>query len=52
VNKYQEAIADCAYFKTFLGKTNAVRLKEYGTAAPGSQSLPFSLECRFPDKTR
>jgi Tfp pilus assembly protein PilN len=52
VNKYQEAIADCAYFKTFLGKTNAVRLKDYGTPTPGGQSLPFSLECRFPDKTR
>ncbi len=56
VNKYQEAIADCSYFKDFLGKTNAVRLKEYGTKTPGGEGakpyVPFTLECRFPDKTR
>jgi len=56
VNKFQEAIADCSYFKTFLGKTNAVRLKEYGTKTPGGEGgrpfVPFSLECKFPEKTR
>jgi hypothetical protein len=56
VNKFQEAIADCSYFKTFLGKTNAVRLKDYGTKTAGGEGgkafVPFSLECRFPEKTR
>lgn len=56
VNKFQEAIADCSYFKTFLGKTNAVRLKDYGTKTAGPEGarayVPFSLECRFPEKTR
>jgi len=56
VNKYQESIADCSYFQKFLGKTNAVRLKEYGTLTKGGEGaksfVPFSLECRFPEKTR
>ncbi len=56
VNKYQESIADCSYFQKVLGKTNAVRLKEYGTKTPGGEGVkpyvPFTLECRFPEKTR
>ena len=56
VNKYQESIADCSYFQKCLGKTNAVRLKEYGTLTKAGEGakpfVPFSLECRFPEKTR
>lgn len=56
VNKFQESIADCSYFQKILGKTNAVRLKEYGTKMPGGEGVrpyvPFTLECRFPEKTR
>ncbi len=56
VNKYQESIADCSYFQKLLGKTNAVRLKEYGTRSQGGEGgkpyVPFTLECRFPEKTR
>ncbi len=56
VNKYLESLADCSYFQKFLGKTNAVRLKEYGNKQPGGEGVkpyvPFTLECRFPEKTR
>jgi hypothetical protein len=56
VNKYQEAMADCAYFQTVLGKTNVVRLTNIGTpqaGGDGSKSFVlFTLECKFPEKTR
>ncbi len=56
VNKYQESIADCSYFQKALGKTNVVRLTTIGTPQPGGLEgkpfVQFTLECRFPDKTR
>ena len=56
VNKYKEAVAANAYFKRWLGRTNEVRLTDYGTLTPGSAEskpfIPFKLECRFPEKTR
>jgi hypothetical protein len=56
VNKYKEAIAASSYFQQVLGKTNEVRLTDYGTLQPGSAEarpfIPFKLECRYPEKTR
>jgi hypothetical protein len=56
VNKYKEAIADCGYFQHALGKTNEVRLRDLGTPQPpgpdGKPFMPFTLECRYPEKTR
>jgi len=55
VNRFKEKIANHPYFQNALGKTNEVRL----TALSPPQSLPdgrpfvsFSLECRYPEKTR
>ena len=56
VNKFQEAIADCSYFQGVLGKTNVVRLTNIGTPQPGTEGAKpfvlFTLECRYPEKTR
>jgi Tfp pilus assembly protein PilN len=56
VNKFQEAIADCSYFQGVLGKTNVVRLTNIGTPQPGTEGnkpfVLFTLECRYPEKTR
>lgn len=56
VNKYKEAIAANAYFQRWLGRTNEVRMTDYGTLQPASADskpfIPFKLECRFPEKTR
>ena len=53
--KFKGAFASSPYFQKVLGKTNEVRLKDIGAVTPspdGKFSLPFILECRFPDKTR
>jgi hypothetical protein len=56
VNKFQEAIAEYPYFQTALGKTNVVRLTNIGTPTPGSEGgkpfVPFTLECKYPEKIR
>jgi len=55
IPKYQATLADCSYFQRALGKTNVVRLKEIGNTqrdASGKDFVQFSLECRFPEKTR
>jgi hypothetical protein len=57
VNKFQEAISSCGYFQTALGKTNVVKLTNIGTPTPASDAggklfVPFTLECRYPEKTR
>jgi hypothetical protein len=56
VNKYKEAIAANAYFQRWLGRTNEVKLIDYGTLQPATADskpfIPFKLECRFPEKTR
>lgn len=55
-NKFQQAIADSGYFQSALGKTNVVRLTNFGTPTPGSEGgksyVPFTLECKYPEKTR
>ncbi len=50
VNKYKRAVADSAYFQAMLGRSNEVRLTSL--SPPANQSVQFTLECRFPEKTR
>jgi hypothetical protein len=56
VNRYKAAIAKHPYFRDMLTKTNGVSLKSL--AAPqlspitGKSFVLFSLECRYPERTR
>lgn len=60
VTKFKEAIVGNNYFRQALGKTNEVNLKSISQpqilpgigTAPGKPSVQFSLECRYPEKTR
>ena len=54
VNKYKKAIADYPYFEECLGKTNEVRLTSLSPPQllEGKSCVQFTLECRYPDKTR
>lgn len=54
VNKFKQAVSECPYFKSVLGKTNEVRLTSL-SPPQGAGSKPFvlfTLECKFPEKTR
>jgi hypothetical protein len=60
VSVYKNSISNGNYFRSLLGKTNGVTLKNL--SAPELVTIPgspigracvlFSLECRFPDRTR
>jgi hypothetical protein len=56
VNRYKQAIAVNPFFQDVLGKTNEVRLKNLSapqlSASTGRPFVLFSLECRYPEKTR
>ena len=56
VNRFKGALATNAYFKEMLIKTNAVNLKSLSApqVAPvtGKPCVMFTLECRYPEKTR
>jgi hypothetical protein len=56
VNKYKQSVTDGAYFQAMLGKTNEVRLTSLSPPqAGGADTRPFvmfTLECRYPEKTR
>jgi len=55
INKFREALSTNAYFQAVLSKTNAVRLSYRSpvTTVPNGRSyLLFTIECRYPDKTR
>ena len=55
VSKYKEAIAAMPYFQAALGNSNDIRLANFAPTAPGPDGRPFrsfTLECRFPDRTR
>lgn len=56
VNKYKQSIADSPYFLSMLGKTNEVRLASLSPPIGGGQGgrpyVLFTLECKFPEKTR
>lgn len=56
VNRYKEALARQEYFRASLDPTNGVKLVTTPSAAQtswgGKPYVQFTLECRFPDKTR
>ena len=54
VNKFKRAIADSAYFRTMLGASNEVRLASLSPPqfVDGKPSVQFTLECRYPERTR
>jgi hypothetical protein len=53
VDKFKQALGDSAYFQTVLGKTSQVRLANLSPPQLGDKpSVLFSLECRYPEKTR
>ena len=56
LNKYKAALAANPYFEQVLLKTNGINLKNLSppqtTASTGKRSASFTLECRYPEKTR
>jgi hypothetical protein len=55
VTKFKEALATNTYFAAMLGKTNEPRLANLGpTPTPGSGEAyqAFTVECKYPDRTR
>jgi hypothetical protein len=54
VNKFKQAISQSSYFQTMLGKTNEVRLANLSPPQffDGKTFVLFTLECRYPEKTR
>lgn len=54
VNKFKQALAESAYFQANLGKTNDVRLTSLSPpqAIDGKPFVQFTLECRYPERTR
>ena len=55
VIKFKEAIGDCSYFQSVLGKTNEVRvttIQPPQTGTDGKNFRLFTLECKYPERTR
>ena len=56
LNKYKDALASNPYFKQVLVKTNAISLRNLAppqiSPLTGKRSAIFTLECRYPEKTR
>jgi hypothetical protein len=56
LNKFKEVLAGNPYFSESLAKTNAINLKALSgwnvSPVTGKNCRFFTLECRFPDKTR
>jgi hypothetical protein len=55
VNKFREAVAQQAYFRAMLNKTNGVKLANPPSApqtGAGKPYVTFTLDCRFPEVTR
>jgi len=55
VVKFKEAIGDCSYFQSVLGRTNEVRLTNIQPPQSGQDGKSFrlfTLECRYPERTR
>ena len=56
VDKFKQAIAKQAYFKTVLDSTNGVQLASPPSPpandANGKPYVSFTLECRYPEQTR
>ncbi len=54
VNKFKKTISDYPYFRNYLGKTNEARLTTLSppSVIEGKPCVQFTLECRFPERTR
>ncbi len=56
LNRYKEALGNNVYLKQVLVKTNAISLKSLAppqlSPLTGKRSVIFTLECRYPEKTR
>ena len=55
VNKYKQAVAEFPYFKQILENTNDVRLASMSPpqiSPQGNKFVLFTVECRYPEKTR
>lgn len=54
VNKFKQAISQSPYFQTALGSSSEVRLANLSPpqTLEGKPFVLFTLECRFPEKTR
>jgi hypothetical protein len=56
IGKFKDMVASNAYFQDMLEHTNAVALKSYSlpqiSHGTGRPCVQFTLECRYPDKTR
>ena len=54
VNRFKQAINQSPYFQSMLGKGNEVRLANLSPpqSADGRPFVFFTIECRFPEKTR
>jgi hypothetical protein len=56
VNRFKSVLMSNAYFREMLTKTNPVNLKSLSPPQPapatGKPCVTFSLECRYPEKTR
>ena len=54
VNKFKQVMADSAYFRGILTKSNEFRLTSLSPpqALDGKPFVQFGLECRYPEKTR
>jgi hypothetical protein len=56
LNKYKDALTTNACLKEMLVKTNGISLKNLAPPSisplTGKRSVNFTLECRYPDKTR
>lgn len=54
VNKFKQAIHQSPYFQSVLGQSNEVRLTNLSPpqTLEGKPFVLFTLECRFPEKTR
>ena len=55
VNRFKQAVNQSAYFQEVFGKSSEVRLANLSAPQAGPDGKPFvlfSLECRYPDKTR
>ncbi|MEY2427725.1 MAG: hypothetical protein QOJ40_610, partial [Verrucomicrobiota bacterium] len=60
VNSFKQILGGNPYFREMLGKTNVASLKSMSQpqnlptpgSAIGKPSVQFTLECRYPEKTR
>lgn len=55
LGRFKQSLATNAYFQATLGKANEPRLTSYAPVQLGSDGkpfVPFTLECRYLDKTR